>query len=56
MVPALQLHHDVMVILDKPPAVKLRHEKYYRRVLDMTPGSRRSDWGEVYEHSCRRQE
>jgi glucosamine-6-phosphate deaminase len=42
MVPAsaLQLRHDVMVILDKAAAVKLRHQKYYRRVLEMAAGVR----------------
>jgi glucosamine-6-phosphate deaminase len=42
MVPAsaLQLHHDVMVILDKAAAVKLRDQKYYRRVLEMTARAR----------------
>ena len=32
---ALQLHHDVMAIVDKAAALKLRHKKYYRRGLDM---------------------
>jgi glucosamine-6-phosphate deaminase len=42
MVPAsaLQLHHDVMVILDKAAAAKLRDQKYYRRVLEMTARAR----------------
>jgi glucosamine-6-phosphate deaminase len=42
MVPAsaLQLRHGVMVILDKAAAVKLRHQKYYRRVLEMAAGVR----------------
>jgi glucosamine-6-phosphate deaminase len=49
MVPAsaLQLRHEVMVILDKAAPIKLRDQKYYRRVLEMTARSGRSGLGKV---------
>jgi glucosamine-6-phosphate deaminase len=33
---ALQLHKDVVVILDQEAAVKLRHQDYYNKVYEMT--------------------
>jgi glucosamine-6-phosphate deaminase len=33
---SLQLHPDVTFVIDDPAASKLKHQEYYRRVMEMT--------------------